>query len=155
MKMDRAFRTCQWIRFFSIVLFCLILQKLMSSLFSLQILSDTAINRKSRSAYDPQGYSERGPGISSDACRYLMDNFPSLKGIALDWLSLSSYAHMEEGVLAHQYLLGKFHSHQMVIIEDLNFSELDGQKLQRVIALPLLVRGIDSGPCQVVVEYEP
>src|SRR5690606_33580536 len=70
---------------------------------------------------DPDGYAAEGPGFTGDSCKYLMDEFPNLKGVAMDWISLASYTSIEEGILAHQYLLGMFHDHHMVIIEDLNF----------------------------------
>jgi len=103
---------------------------------------------------DPEGYSYRGPGFSSSAAQYLMDHFPHLRGIAMDWISLSSYSHRKEGGLAHRYVLGDFHDHHMVIIEDLNFEELNQEKLSKVIALPVLIQGVDSGPCTVVAEMK-
>ncbi|WP_413378168.1 cyclase family protein [Alkalihalobacillus sp. 1P02AB] len=101
---------------------------------------------------DPKGYSENGPGITSDACKYLVEHFVNLKAVALDWISLSSYPHRKEGALAHQYLLGEFQSRFLFIIEDLNFEGLNNNTLNRVVALPLLIEGIDSAPCTVVAE---
>lgn len=102
----------------------------------------------------PENYSAKGPGFSSEVCRYLMDHFPNIRGLAMDWISLASYAHGEDGVLAHQYILGMFHSHHKLIIEDLNLAGLDPDKLRRVTALPLLIEGVDSGPCTVVAELD-
>jgi arylformamidase len=103
---------------------------------------------------EPSRYASEGPGMSAASCQYLMDHFPSLKAIAMDWISLASFAHMDEGVLAHQYLLGKFHDHFICIIEDLNFAELEASKLKKVISLPLFVEGIDSAPVTVLAELE-
>ncbi|UVI29549.1 cyclase family protein [Paenibacillus spongiae] len=108
----------------------------------------------SQRSSQPDKYSSEGPGMCSEACKYLMDHCPNLKAIALDWISLASYAHMEDGVLAHQYLLGKFHSHYICIIEDLNFSGLEAGKLKKVVSLPLFVEGIDSAPVTVLAELE-
>lgn len=101
---------------------------------------------------DGARYAAEGPGISSRACRYMMDTFPGLKAVALDWISLASYAHSQDGVLAHQYLLGTFHNRYICIIEDLNFDGLDASKLKRVTALPLFVERTDSGPVTVIAE---
>ncbi|MGG1514289.1 cyclase family protein [Paenibacillus oryzisoli] len=103
---------------------------------------------------DPQGYSERGPGVSEEACRYLAEECPELKGVALDWLSLSCFMLKEEGLRAHLQLLNPERKVPMVIIEDLTFEGVAADRLRKVTALPLLVAGVDSGPCQVVAELE-
>ncbi|WP_127579478.1 cyclase family protein [Paenibacillus koleovorans] len=101
---------------------------------------------------DPTAYSERGPGFSSRLCQVLMDEFPKLKAVGMDWISLSSVLHPDEGVQAHRFLLGEYHEHFKLIIEDLDLRELSADRLRRVVALPLLIRGVDSGPCTVVAE---
>ena len=100
----------------------------------------------------PDRYAAEGPGMSSEACRYLMDHCPKLKAIAMDWISLASYPHPDEGVLAHQVLLGMFHDRYICIIEDLNFDEIAEKKVHRVIALPLFIKNTDSAPVSVVAE---
>lgn len=100
----------------------------------------------------PEKYASEGPGVSSEASKYLMDNFPELKSIAMDWISLASFSNMEEGVLSHQYLLGKFHERYICIIEDLNFDGLDANKLQKVYSVPLFIEEIDSSPVTVIAE---
>ncbi len=97
-------------------------------------------------------YAEESPGVSLQACKYLMDVHPQLKAVALDWISLGSYAHLEEGHLAHQYLLGHFHQHYICIIEELNFEGVDAAKLKKVIAMPLFLESIDSAPVTVLAE---
>lgn len=104
---------------------------------------------------DPERYAAEGVGISSEACRYLIETFDRLKAIAIDWISLASYAHLADGILAHEYLLGKYHAGKYIcIIEDLNFHELRSGELRKVFALPLLVEGIDSAPVTVVAECD-
>lgn len=101
---------------------------------------------------DPLRYASEGPAVSPEACRYLMDHCPNLKAIALDWISLASYRHGADGVLAHRYLLGSFHAHYICIIEDLSFAELDAAGLKRVFALPLFIAQADSAPVTVIAE---
>lgn len=100
-------------------------------------------------ATQPELYSHRGPGISSDVAKYFMDECPNLKAIGMDWISLASYQHPEEGTLAHQYLLGKFHNRYILIIEDLNFDDVAPNDLGMVVAAPLRIEGVDSAPCCV------
>ncbi|MBO9610810.1 MAG: cyclase family protein [Paenibacillaceae bacterium] len=104
---------------------------------------------------DPERYAGEGPGISAEACRLLMDHCPNLKAIALDWISLASYVHPEEGILAHQLLLGSFHPHFICIIEDLDFTALQGgDGLKRVLAVPVFIANADSSPVTVLAEVQ-
>lgn len=70
--------------------------------------------------------------------------------MGLDFISLAAYQHEAEGVLAHQWMLGNFHEHHILIIEDLNLEGLDVTDVRAVIALPLRVEGVDSGLCTVI-----
>jgi arylformamidase len=79
-------------------------------------------------------YASDGVGISSQACQYIMDRFLNLKAIGMDWFSLASYAHDEDGCLAHQYLLGMFYDHYICIIEELNLDAIDPARLVRIFA---------------------
>ena len=98
-------------------------------------------------------YCEKGPGIASATSKYLIEEFPFLKAIGLDFLSLSSYSDPTDGVLSHQYILGMFHPGRfLLIIEELDLSRIEPTALQRVWALPLFVDGIDSSPATVVAE---
>ena len=100
----------------------------------------------------PLEFASRGPALHSEAARYLMEEFPSLRAIGVDWLSIASPSFMPDGIYTHQYLLGRFHDHHLFIIEDLNLKDLDAKRLLRVFAFPLLVEGIDSAPATVVAE---
>ena len=99
---------------------------------------------------DSKVYSERGPAVSSQAARYLVDHFPALKAIGMDWISLATPLDMEDGIRAHQILLGAEGDGPILIIEDLDLRGLEDERLERVYALPLFVEGIDSAPVTVV-----
>ncbi|GMA61112.1 cyclase family protein [Alicyclobacillus fastidiosus] len=99
---------------------------------------------------DPELYASHGPGVSPELCEYIVKQFPKLKAVGLDFISLAAYQKGSEGVLAHQWMLGNFHEHYVLIIEDLNFENLVQDHLQTVIALPLRVAEVDSAPCTVV-----
>ena len=99
---------------------------------------------------DSKVYSERGPAVSSQAARYLVDHFPALKALGMDWISLATPLDMEDGIRAHQILLGAEGDGPILIIEDLDLRGLEDERLERVYALPLFVEGIDSAPVTVV-----
>lgn len=101
---------------------------------------------------EPEIYSAHGPAVSSVCSRWLMDNFPNLKAVALDFVSLASYAHPEDGPLTHRIMLGQEHDHYVLIIEDVNMKELRPDKLGKIYAIPLLIEGIDSCPVTMWME---
>lgn len=101
---------------------------------------------------EPERYAAEGPGISPDACEYLLSSFPSLKAIGMDWISLAAYRRLDEGILAHQILCGVHHPDRyMIIIEDLILDEAP-DRMNRLYAIPLFPEGVDSSPCTVIVE---
>lgn len=101
---------------------------------------------------DPERYSHNGPGIAPEACEHLME-FPELKAIALDFISLASYQRLDpEGILAHQILCGVGRDDRYVIIvEDVDLSAYPSDA-SRVYAIPLFPEGADSSPCTVFAE---
>lgn len=103
---------------------------------------------------DPEAYAARGASVSVDAAEYLIRNFPGLKSIGLDIISLASPSHADEAAPAHQTMLGKFSDNYICIIEDLALAAVDRNRLKRVFALPLRVKGLDGGPATVVAEME-
>lgn len=101
---------------------------------------------------DPERYSSEGPGVSADACEYLIDGFPQLKAIAMDWLSLANPHLIDEGVTAHQILCGVGRRDRyVIIIEDVDLSRLPTDAV-RILAFPLFPEQSDSSPCTVVAE---
>jgi kynurenine formamidase len=102
---------------------------------------------------DPVRYAHDGPGVSPEACTFLMDGFPELKAIALDCISLAAYRRIDpEGIVAHQILCGVDRGDRyVVIIEDLDLSAYPADPV-RVYAIPLFPEETDSSPCTVFAE---
>lgn len=104
---------------------------------------------------NPTIYKENGPAVSSEAAKYLVENFGGkMKAVALDFISLASYSDSVDGDLAHQYMCGKFHTKSIFIIEDINLEELDRNKIQGAAAIPLYLDGVDSSPVTMWVEMK-
>lgn len=99
---------------------------------------------------DPERYSKEGPYVSSETCQYIMEKFPRLSGLAVDWVSLASPSN-SDGKLAHQHLL-KNYDHFVTIIEDIDLSGLRQNTLKKVFSIPLFIEGIDSSPVTVFAE---
>lgn len=101
---------------------------------------------------DPHRYASEGPGVSAEACAYLIDGCPHLKAIAMDWLSLANPHRMDEGIPAHQVLCGLGRGDRyVIIIEDVNLEPLTA-KTSRIYAIPLFLAQTDSSPCTVFTE---
>lgn len=102
---------------------------------------------------EPAVYENNGPGVSSRLAKYLQEELPELKAVALDFVSLASYSDRTDGNLAHQTMLGMFHNRFILIIEDVNLRGLPAGFLKQVSAVPLLIQGIDSSPVTMWAEY--
>jgi arylformamidase len=97
---------------------------------------------------DPERYRSKGPGMSVEGASYLAANFPRLRALGLDTISLACMEHLEEGLEAHRVLL-RGEGRRFLIVEDMKL-EPDLSRLRSVIVLPLFIEGIDSSPCTVM-----
>ncbi|NUM50652.1 MAG: cyclase family protein [Flavobacteriales bacterium] len=96
-------------------------------------------------------YWENGPGMASETALFFKNNFPRLRAIGFDFLSLSSYQHREEGRLAHKNYL----SNHILIIEDMKLLLLSKRnKINKVFVAPLLFANCDGAPVYVLAETE-
>ena len=98
---------------------------------------------------DPKAYSEKGAAVSAEAAEYLVKNFKNIKSVMMDFLSLATPSDTDDGNIAHKWLLGKWTDNFICIIEDADLSDVDADKLVKVVGLPLIMENIDS--CQVTV----
>jgi arylformamidase len=104
---------------------------------------------------DRPRYETRGPGFAADTARHLRDTLPQLRAIALDWMSLAAFEHADDGVEAHRELLGRRRGDRAILIyEDVRVSGLAGRKPSQVIALPLLIEGLDASPCTMIARID-
>ena len=101
-------------------------------------------------ASDNRADSEEGPAISARAAELIVERYQNLKAVGMDWISLSSPLHLEDGIRAHQIMLGKTGAEPVLIIEDIDLSGLDPDTLETVFALPLFIEGIDSAPVTIL-----
>ena len=101
-------------------------------------------------ASDNRAYSEEGHAISARAAELIVERYQNLKAVGMDWISLSSPLHLEDGIRAHQIMLGKTGAEPVLIIEDIDLSGLDPDTLETVFALPLFIEGIDSAPVTIL-----
>jgi kynurenine formamidase len=101
---------------------------------------------------DRQRYERSGPGFSVEAALRLREFAPRLRAVALDWLSLCAFAHVDAGVLAHRILLAA--PAPVLIYEDVALSALQHHRPVRVWAPPLFIDGLDGSPVTMIAEVD-
>ena len=97
---------------------------------------------------DPAKYMSKNPGVSAEAATYLASEFPHLKALGFDFISLSAVQKREEGRKAHKALLS---GRDFFIIEDMDLSKYP-KRARRVLVVPFFIEGVDSTPCTVAAE---
>jgi kynurenine formamidase len=93
-------------------------------------------------------YIEHNPGFSATAADFLMQRFPELKALAVDFASVASAAHMEEGCMAHRVFLGcgRYSDRPVLLVEDIRFPQ-PMPSLKKIYLIPWQFEGPDSAPC--------
>jgi len=119
-----------------------LLKKSLSSAVDILLLK-TGFEEKRGHEY----YWQNGPGLSSSLAIYLKRQYPQLKAIGIDFISISSLTNREEGRNAHRAFLER----DIVLIEDMSLYEIDDTKrLIQIVALPMRFEKADAAPCTVV-----
>lgn len=97
-----------------------------------------------------KNYTVRNPGLHPDLALWLRQDFPAIRAIGMDWISVSSFENRGLGRQAHRAFLNPSgEGHPILIIEDMDLSaDLNG--LKQVWVAPLLVEEIDSAPCTII-----
>ncbi len=98
-------------------------------------------------------YVERSPGFGAEAAALLMERFPKMRALAVDFMSISSPAHEAAGAAAHRVFLGctQYASRPILLVEDALLPD-DLPPLHRVFVIPWMFEGLDSAPCTMFAE---
>lgn len=95
-------------------------------------------------------YVDANPGISKRVALYFRKNFPCIRAIGIDWVSISSYQKRHLGREAHRAFLNpKGFNKPILIVEDMDLSG-DISKLKEIYIFPLMIDDFDSAPCTVI-----
>lgn len=97
-------------------------------------------------------YWESNWGFGVGTASILKKYFPSIKAVAFDLISLSSYKQREVGKNAHKEFLK---DENILIIEDVNLSEVSlCTKFKRIIVMPLRFDNAEGAPVTIIAEIE-
>jgi len=102
-------------------------------------------------------YRTHNPAILSEAIKWLRKEFPSIRCLGIDTISISSYQNRDEGRKAHNeaFILKEGSGEPLLLIEDMNLESLkDSHILKKIIVIPWQIKGIDSAPCSILAEIE-
>ncbi len=102
---------------------------------------------------NPDLYVERGPGFSRSGAEYLFAVLPNLRCVIVDFISIASTAHQEEGCEAHRVFLGcpGYSERNVLLVEDADIPAGFATP-KRILVVPWRVKGLDSAPCTVLAE---
>jgi len=103
---------------------------------------------------EPDVYENDSPVLLADAAAYLMDNFPKLKAIAIDAISIGSKSVLDDTIRSHEILtgVGRTDGRFILIYEDVRIDSDLGEAL-RIFAWPLFIVESDGSPCTMVAEF--
>ncbi len=104
---------------------------------------------------EPEVYQKRGPYLSPEVATYLVEEFPNLRTVGFDFLSIGSPCN-NLSAESHQILLGCHSDHFVTGIEDMDLRPLyeNKGKVKQVIAAPLRIVGYDSSQVCVIAQLE-
>jgi len=93
------------------------------------------------------------PIVKAEVFYYLRENFPAVKAIGVDTISISGYNDREAGRAAHRAALCV--NPRILLIEDMKLNALSTKtKLLTVFAAPIFIENMDAAPATVFAEVE-
>lgn len=101
-------------------------------------------------------YRAYNPGISQETILWIRKEYPNIRCIGIDSISISSFQHRSEGIEAHKaaFNIKEGLGAPLLLIEDMNLRTSLNSKLKLIIVFPWQVNGIDSAPRTVLAEIE-
>lgn len=116
----------------------------------LMVFSGASLLRES----DPTEYTERWPSFTTDSAKFIIEE-TKVMGLAMDFGAVDSPEDLAElNAPVHYILEGRkdVSNRGIVLIEDANLFPILGKKIQRVFAMPLLLKGLDASPINMFAE---
>ncbi len=98
---------------------------------------------------DDERYWKESPGIKSTLGHFLRQEFPNVRMLGFDFISMTSKQHRDEGKLAHRAFLDPAgEGDPILILEDMDLANAT-RPFDSVIVAPLMVEEADGSPCTV------
>ncbi len=103
--------------------------------------------------YDDR-YIWNSPIIDSKIPSYLKENYPSIKAVGFDVISVTSQLDRDEGKKCHYNFLSNYTGKEILIIEDIDYSPLKESVIEEVVISPLLFEKMDGAPCTIMTKIK-
>ncbi len=116
----------------------------------LMVYSGASLLRES----NPKEYTEHWPYFTADSAKFIIEE-TKVNGVAMDFGAVDSPEDLAElNAPVHYIFEGRkdVSSRGIVLIEDANLLPILGKKIQRVFAMPLLLKGVDASPINMFAE---
>ena len=94
---------------------------------------------------DSDLYWRDSPGLSPGMAAGIRNVFPRVRAIGIDFISISSLRHREEGRAAHAAFLQQ----DILLFEDVSLKGVE-RNVAQVVAVPLRFRRADGSPCTIL-----
>lgn len=101
---------------------------------------------------DEEKYRTNNPGIAPETILWIRKEYPGVRCIGIDSISISSFQFRIIGQEAHKVAfteqagLGK----PLLLIEDIKLNITSNERLEVMIVIPWQIYGLDSVPCNVI-----
>lgn len=99
-------------------------------------------------------YLTQNPGISPEVINWIRRNYPKIRSVGMDLISMSGYKYPEFGKEAHinAFKESKELGDPLLIIEDMKLGDVKNNTLKEVMIVPWQIDGVDSAPCTVIAD---
>lgn len=104
---------------------------------------------------DGKVYADDFPAVSEEAARYIRTELLNIKAVAIDTLSIESATlGPQNDFRVHKTFLDGdlFKTRPLLLYEDVNVGRIANEKVKRVYAFPLRLKGLDASPVTIVAE---
>ena len=97
-------------------------------------------------------YLKLNPGIDPDLIYWLRENYPEIRCVGIDCVSISRFGIPEQATEAHlnAFIEKKGLGKPLVLIEDMKLENVENEVVEEIIVIPWNIKGIDSAPCTVL-----
>ena len=102
---------------------------------------------------DKKEFWEKNYGFHPYIAKYLRDNFPNIKILGFDSISVSSWQDRMLGRIAHKEFLNP--KKPILLLEDMNLCNIDrNTKFKEIIIAPMRIKNSDGIPCTIISNVE-
>jgi len=99
---------------------------------------------------DVERYLTQNPGLSPELVEWIRKNYPEIRCLGLDTISISCFQKVEQGIEAHLNAFNDDYGVPLLLVEDINFSI--SNEIKKIIIIPWQIKEVDSTPCTILAQ---